>query len=576
MLASATGAAPSRRAVSTRAVARGDTAPSTSASTSTSGLGAGDGGSISWFDSWYPVAFTKDLDPAKPHRVMLLGIPMVVWWDKNAGAWRVFEDVCPHRLVPLSEGRITPSGLLECGYHGWAFSGEGKCEVIPQQGKCDTPRACATGYHCAVRQGLLFVLPKPLPPALRPSGGTNEELAAALAAVAEEESRIPLVSELDEPGGKWLSQDVWRDLPYDWTTLMENVLDSSHVPFTHHASMSNRNVIGPYDLKLTSAITDAGFSGTWKTGPRAGKLGPQSTSFSAPCFMKHRLDSKGFASLTVVYAVPMEPGRCRLINRNVLRFNSAIPEAIFGLVPAWWWHVSSHLLLEDDQIFLHLGEEEMARRRAGGLGHSQVCYMPSQADTYVIAFQRWLSRFGGGGPFGGGGLAADGAAFAEALGPRLSRKQLLDRYSQHTETCATCQQGLKQVGGVVAVARLVAGAAGAAALFCAAVAVAAAGGAAAGAGAAAAAAAKAAAAGAAAAGGVGGGLAGVLSAVGSALVAGAGAVAGPYDPTGVGPMLRAAAWALLAAAAAAGGARAEALRRLFYEGVYPPPRNLKD
>ncbi|KAG2449650.1 hypothetical protein HYH02_005182 [Chlamydomonas schloesseri] len=561
-------AATDAAATSAAASARGEALPSTSTSTSTS---SASGGSISWFDSWYPVAFVKDLDKAKPHRVVLLGIPMVVWWDKNAGAWRVLEDVCPHRLVPLSEGRITPSGLLECGYHGWAFSGDGKCEVIPQQGKSDTPRACATGYHCAVRQGLLFVLPKPLPPALRPSGGANEELAAALAAVAEEESRIPLVSELDEPGGKWLSQDVWRDLPYDWSTLMENVLDSSHVPFTHHASMSNRNVIGPYDIKLTTAISEAGFSGLWKTGPRAGKLGPQSTTFVAPSFMKHRLDSKGFASLTVVYAVPMEPGRCRLINRNVLRFNNAIPEAIFGLVPAWWWHVSSHLLLEDDQIFLHLGEEETARRRAGGLGHSQVwvCYMPSQADTYVIAFQRWLARFGGGGPFGGGGLAADGAAFVEALGPRLSRKQLLDRYSQHTETCASCQQGLKQVGGVAAVARAVTVAAGAAAVFCAAVAVAAAGAAATGAG-------TVAAAGTAAGGGAATGAASVLSAVGSALVAAAGLVAGPYDPTGVSHMLRAAMWAVLAAAAAAGGARAEALRKLFFEGVYPPPRNLKD
>jgi len=31
----------------------------------------------------------------------------------------------------------------------------------------------------------------------------------------------------------WL-QDTWRDVPYDWASLMENVLDASHVPFTHH------------------------------------------------------------------------------------------------------------------------------------------------------------------------------------------------------------------------------------------------------------------------------------------------------------------------------------------------------
>ena len=89
---------------------------------------------------------------------------------------------------------------------------------------------------------------------------------------------------------------MWRDLPYDYVTLMvrgsrwphcaapsdqgmktnswlrfavcsqENVLDSSHVPFTHHKSMSNRNVIGAYDLKLTSPLSESGFTGLWKTG----------------------------------------------------------------------------------------------------------------------------------------------------------------------------------------------------------------------------------------------------------------------------------------------------------------------
>jgi phenylpropionate dioxygenase-like ring-hydroxylating dioxygenase large terminal subunit len=29
-------------------------------------------------------------------------------------------------------------------------------------------------------------------------------------------------------------QDTWRDVPYDMATLLENVLDASHVPFTHH------------------------------------------------------------------------------------------------------------------------------------------------------------------------------------------------------------------------------------------------------------------------------------------------------------------------------------------------------
>lgn len=31
-----------------------------------------------------------------------------------------------------------------------------------------------------------------------------------------------------------------REMPYDFTTLLENTLDVSHVPFTHHGTVSKR------------------------------------------------------------------------------------------------------------------------------------------------------------------------------------------------------------------------------------------------------------------------------------------------------------------------------------------------
>ncbi|MEB3331526.1 MAG: Rieske 2Fe-2S domain-containing protein, partial [Synechococcaceae cyanobacterium] len=58
--------------------------------------------------------------------------------DHHSGAppargFRVFLDLCPHRLAPLSQGRIDPdSGLLTCSYHGWSFDGDGLCRRIPQ------------------------------------------------------------------------------------------------------------------------------------------------------------------------------------------------------------------------------------------------------------------------------------------------------------------------------------------------------------------------------------------------------------------------------------------------------------
>lgn len=46
-----------------------------------------------------------------------------------------------------------------------------------------------------------------------------------------------------------------------------------------------------------------------------------------------------------------------------------------------------------------------------------------QADTYITAFRRWLSSFGGGGPFGD----VTHPNYLEQIGARQSREQLLDR-----------------------------------------------------------------------------------------------------------------------------------------------------
>ncbi|KAJ9128789.1 hypothetical protein P3X46_034480 [Hevea brasiliensis] len=59
-----------------------------------------------------------DLDKRVPHAKKMMGLDVVVWWDRNESAWKVFDDTCPHRLAPLSEGRIDRWGRLQCVYHG--------------------------------------------------------------------------------------------------------------------------------------------------------------------------------------------------------------------------------------------------------------------------------------------------------------------------------------------------------------------------------------------------------------------------------------------------------------------------
>ena len=87
----------------------------------------------------------------------------------------------------------------------------------------------------------LHVVPT-LPVAARTPALVNEQPALlSLIAYVTAPSPLPLVPVLQEEAGGWaagwLVQDIFRDLPMDALTLLENVLDVSHVPFTHHATV---------------------------------------------------------------------------------------------------------------------------------------------------------------------------------------------------------------------------------------------------------------------------------------------------------------------------------------------------
>lgn len=63
--------------------------------------------------------------------------------------------------------------------------------------------------------------------------------------------------------------DVCRDLPYDYATLLENVMDVSHVPFTHHLTVGNRKNAAPVDLELgENGVQLNGFTGLWQEACR--------------------------------------------------------------------------------------------------------------------------------------------------------------------------------------------------------------------------------------------------------------------------------------------------------------------
>ena len=70
----------------------------------------------------------------------------------------------------------------------------------------------------------------------------------------------------------WIDSATFRDLPYDYATLLENLFDVGHVPFTHHASVSKRSSADVITLDVKQQ-GPTGFVGRNERGPRKGQLG---------------------------------------------------------------------------------------------------------------------------------------------------------------------------------------------------------------------------------------------------------------------------------------------------------------
>ena len=182
---------------------------------------------FNFFQQWYPISPIEDLDPQRPTPVTILGLPLVIWKPPSSETFRVFLDQCPHRLAPLSEGRIDEdTGNLMCSYHGWQFDDQGVCTRIPQAESPDLisknkSNLCAVAFPCRQENDLLWFW------------------ADSQSVEQADKTLLPLSPQIDASQGFVWSSMV-RDLEYDWQTLIENVADPSHVPFAHHGIQGDR------------------------------------------------------------------------------------------------------------------------------------------------------------------------------------------------------------------------------------------------------------------------------------------------------------------------------------------------
>ena len=63
-------------------------------------------------DLWYMTALSASLKPGAMRREMLLGEPVLLGRGHDGVAFAL-RDICPHRGVPLSAGRIKSDNSVE-------------------------------------------------------------------------------------------------------------------------------------------------------------------------------------------------------------------------------------------------------------------------------------------------------------------------------------------------------------------------------------------------------------------------------------------------------------------------------
>lgn len=123
---------------------------------------------------WYLGLTSAELKKNAMVSRKILGEPIVFYRDSH-GLVSALRDICPHRGIPFSYGRIVQD-QVECPYHGWKFDGTGACTEIPSlcaDQAMDTRKIKVRSYPVREHQGLIWAFvgdknydPKDAPPIL--------------------------------------------------------------------------------------------------------------------------------------------------------------------------------------------------------------------------------------------------------------------------------------------------------------------------------------------------------------------------------------------------------------------------
>ncbi|KAK4608101.1 hypothetical protein RGQ29_001784 [Quercus rubra] len=386
----------------------------------------GQGEKFDWYSQWCPVMPICDLDKRRPHAKKVIGLDVVVWWDRNEETWKVFDDGCPHRLAPLSDGRIDQWGRLQCAYHGWCFNGSGNCKFIPQAPPNGpkvhaAKKACVAVYPSTVQNNIVWFWPN--------SDPRYKDILV--------EKKPPYIPEIDDPSFTNLMGN--RDIPYGYEVLIENLIDPAHVPYAHYGADREGGtpiefMIEKLDVNGFNIVQFQEWSRCTFIAPYLvyASLKPEDQANGSESSAGTRKDTSVQKEFFLIFffCIPVSPGSSRLI----WSFPRNYGHWINKVVPRWIFHIEQNLVIDSDLYLLHIEEHKIMD--VGPANWQKACFVPTKSDALVIGFRKWLNKYAG-------GQVDWRGKYSGVLPPTPPREQLLNRYGSHVVNCTNCNAAYK-------------------------------------------------------------------------------------------------------------------------------------
>jgi len=166
------------------------------------------------YDAWYPLAWSRDIGRQLATR-RVLEEDLVVYRTED-GQVAALEDVCPHRLAPLSLGTLR-GNAVECGYHGLTFDCSGQCVSAPGMARAPTG-ARVRSYPTAESMGMVWVW-----------------MGDPAKANGSEVFHLP---EYDDPAYSVVEGDA-LPVQANYLSLADNLCDPTHVVYVHKTTLAS-------------------------------------------------------------------------------------------------------------------------------------------------------------------------------------------------------------------------------------------------------------------------------------------------------------------------------------------------